>query len=234
MLAPMTAPRTGSFRTLSRLAPAIAALSVLAACAHESGTTGTGGGAVPPPPPPPPTGQVLLDWRAVIRPPELGRLERLNEAWTVALGEARAEHHDAQLRALGDLTDPNAAVDGPPPPPGDYRCRTVKIGSKAQGLKSFTQYGWFACRIEATAKGLKISKTSGSQRPSGLMFPDTSRRMVVLGSISLGEEPAANAYGLHQERDFVGVMERLRGGGWRLAMPWPYAESNLDLIELQH
>ena len=223
-------------RRLSRLTPAVAALAVLAACASQpKPTVGPGpGAAVPPPPPPPPAGgRVLLDWKAIIRPAELGRLERLSEAWTVALGEARAEHHDDQLRALGDLTNPNASADGPAPPPGEYRCRTVKIGSKAQGLKSFTQYGWFTCRIEATAKGLKLSKTSGSQRPSGLLFPDTTRRVVVLGSISLGEEPAANAYGLHPERDFVGVMERLPSGGWRLAMPWPYAESNLDLIELQ-
>jgi hypothetical protein len=84
-----------------------------------------------------------------------------------------------------------------------------------------------------TSKGLKFSKISGSQRPSGLLFPDTGRRMVVLGSVSLGSEPAANSYGAHPERDFVGVFERLPAGGWRIVMPWPYAESNLDLIELQ-
>jgi hypothetical protein len=187
----------------------------------------------PPPPPPPPSGPVLADWRALIRPSELGRLERLNEAWTQALNEARITGHADEVAALGDLANPQAGKTQVAPPPGIYRCRTVKLGAKAYGMLAFTAYDWFKCRIQATPKGLKLAKVSGSQRPSGLLFPDTDRRMIMLGSVSLGEEPAANSYGLHPERDFVGVLERLDGRRWRLAMPWPYQESNLDLIELE-
>jgi hypothetical protein len=213
---------------------AIGALLLLAACAtNRTQPQGGPGLPPPPPPPPPPVGRVLLDWRAIIRPAELGRLDRLDDAWITAAREARAESHGDRMRELGDLTRADAAVPDPAPQVGLYRCRTVKLGSKSPGMPSLVAYGWFKCRIEMTSKGLKFSKTSGSQRPSGLLFPDNGRRMIVLGSVSLGEEAAANAYGLHPERDFVGVLERMPRGGWRIVMPWPYLESNLDLIELQ-
>jgi hypothetical protein len=190
-------------------------------------------GPPPPPPPAPPSGAVLMDWRAIIRPAELGRLDRLSEAWTQALNEARVSGHADEVSALGDLLDPQAAREGVTPPAGDYRCRTIKLGAKVYGMPAFTPYGWFKCRISSTPKGLKLEKVTGSQRPSGLLFPDSNRRMVVLGSVALADDPPANSYGLHPDRDFVGVMERIGERRWRLAMPWPYLESNLDLIELE-
>jgi hypothetical protein len=190
-------------------------------------------GPPPPPPPAPPSGPVLLDWRAIIRPAELGRLDRLSEAWTQALNEARVSGHAEDVAALGDLLDPQIALAPVTPPAGDYRCRTIKLGAKVYGMPAFTPYGWFKCRISSTPKGLKLEKITGSQRPSGLLFPDSDRRMVVLGSVSLAEDPPANSYGLHPDRDFVGVLERIGDRRWRLAMPWPYQESNLDLIELE-
>jgi hypothetical protein len=205
------------------------ALLLLSACA----TTQPVPPPPPPPPPPSPGATVLLDWRAVIRPPELGRLDRLSEAWTHSLNEVRADGHENDLRGLGDLSDPQIAEGDVAPPPGDYRCRTIKLGGKADGGLTYTAYGWFKCRIQRTPKGLKFAKVTGSQRPSGLLFPDTNKRMVLLGSVSLADEPAANSYGAHPDRDIVGVLERLPHGHWRIAMPWPYLESNLDLIELE-
>lgn len=203
-------------------AAAASVLLTLAACA-----TGA------PPPPPMPTGPVLLDWKAIIRPAEKRRLDRLTEAWVTSLAQARASGHGADLEALGDLVDPDAALKDPAPAPGDYRCRTIKLGSQIKDGLGFVAYGWFKCRIEETPKGLKLVKVTGSQRPSGLLFPDTSRRMVMLGSLSLGDEPPANSYGQRPDRDLVAVLERLPGDRWRLVIPWPQAESNLDLIELQ-
>ncbi|MNT68759.1 hypothetical protein D3C72_2070150 [compost metagenome] len=56
--------------------------------------------------------------------------------------------------------------------------------------------------------------------------------MVFLGSMALASEPAARSYGQRPERDMVGVVERIGERRWRLAIPWPANESNLDLIEL--
>ena len=226
MLRPMRCPSP----TLLALA---LCLTLLAACATRPLATPGPAPAIPPPPPPPPSGRVLLDWRAVIRPAELGRLGRLPDAWTHALAEARASGQAEAVTAFGVLTAADAGQPGATPPVGDYRCRTIKLGTKTRGRPALTAYDWFKCRIEATPKGLRFSKVNGAQRPSGLLFPDSTRRMVLLGSTALGKEAAPNAYGVNPERDLVGVLERLPDGRWRIALPWPYVESDLDIIELK-
>ena len=190
----------------------------------------------PPPPPPPPsdTGAAILrDWRSIITSNDRDRYVRRDAAWRLALEQARRQTGSGDLGSLGDLIRPNAARNSVAPPPGAYRCRTVKLGSQGgeTGL-GFVVYGWFDCRIEQTPRGLKFSKTTGSQRPSGLLFPEDARQMVMLGSVALAAEPPANSYGQRPERDIVAVMERIGDARWRLVIPWPQNESNLDLIEL--
>ncbi|WP_284223347.1 DUF4893 domain-containing protein, partial [Brevundimonas denitrificans] len=154
-------------------------------------------------------------------------------AWSLALQQARRQPGSGDLTGLGALIDPRAARSSVAPPPGDYRCRTVKLGSQGgeDGL-GYVVYGWFACRIEQTPRGLKFSKLTGSQRQSGLLFPENDRQMVMLGSLSLASEPPANSYGQRPDRDLIAVLERIGERRWRLVIPWPQAESNLDLIEL--
>ncbi|ALJ09337.1 DUF4893 domain-containing protein [Brevundimonas sp. DS20] len=221
--------------SLRRLAPgaglkgglALAGLLALAACASTP---------PPPPPPPPPssgTGGVLMDWRGVITSTDRDRYQRRDAAWDLALQQARRQRGSGDLNSLGDLIDPSAARPGVTPPTGDYRCRTVKLGSQGgeDGL-GYVVYGWFACRIEQTPRGLKFTKLTGSQRPSGLLFPENDRHMLLLGSMALAQEPAANSYGRNSDRDLVAVLERIGEARWRLVLPWPQYESNLDLIEL--
>lgn len=194
----------------------------------------------PPPPPPPPSGgdvgtpaPVLRDWRTIITSTDRDRYTRRDSAWELALQQARRQRGSGDLRALGELIEPDAARPSVIPPAGDYRCRTVKLGSQGgeDGL-GYVVYGWFACRIEDTPRGLKFSKLTGSQRPSGLLFPENDRHMVLLGSMALASEPPANSYGQRPDRDLVAVLERTGERRWRLVIPWPQNESNLDLIEL--
>ena len=219
---------------LAVLAP-LAVSAALAACASTP----------PPPAPPPPAypgpprppaagpGAVLMDWRGVISAVDRDRYQRRDAAWSLALQQARRQPGSGDLDSLGDLIDPRAARRDVTPPAGNYRCRTVKLGSQGgeDGL-GYVIYGWFACRIEQTPRGLKFVKTTGSQRPSGLLFPETDRQMIMLGSVSLAAEPAANSYGRRPDRDTVAVLERIGDRHWRLVLPWPQNESNLDLIEL--
>lgn len=205
---------------------ALAALALVAACAS----------APPPPPPPPPSGGsagVLMDWRGVITASDRDRYQRRDAAWDLALQQARRQRGSGDLNSLGALIDPGAALSDVAPPTGDYRCRTVKLGSQGgeDGL-GYVIYGWFACRIEQTPRGLEFTKLTGSQRPSGLLFPENDRHMLMLGSMALAQEPAANSYGRNPERDLVAVLERVGEARWRLVQPWPQYESNLDLIEL--
>ena len=203
---------------------ALAALS-LSACAT-----------VPPPPPIPDgpgSGPVLRDWRGIVTAADRDRYNRIDAAWDLALQQARRQRGSGDLASTGDLIDPGAARPDVAPPPGDYRCRTVKLGSQGgeDGL-GYVVYGWFACRIEQTPNGLKFVKTTGSQRPAGLLFPENDRRMVLLGSMALASEPPANSYGQRPDRDLIAVLERIGEAHWRLVIPWPQYESNLDLIEL--
>lgn len=224
----MTLVRSLSRRIRSGLAPACVALLTLTACATEA----------PPPPPPPPTGGVAeaiqrLDWRGIITSVDRDRYQRRDAAWSLALEQARRQPGSGDLDSLGDLIRLRAAQGSVAPPPGAYRCRTVKLGSQGgeEGL-GYVVYGWFACRIEDTPRGLKFSKLSGSQRPSGLLFPEDDRHMLMLGSMALAAEPPANSYGRRPDRDLVAVLERIDERRWRLVLPWPQNESNLDLIEL--
>lgn len=213
---------------LSRSTALIAlAAATLAACAS-----------VPPPPPPPPggpgvSGGALRDWRGIVTAADRDRYVRRDAAWGLALRQARRQRGSGDLDALGALIEPGVARSPVAPPPGDYRCRTVKLGSQGgeDGL-GYVVYGWFACRIEATPNGLKFAKLTGSQRPGGLLFPENDRQMVMLGSLALADEPAANSYGQRPDRDLIAVLDRIGDRRWRLVIPWPQAESNLDLIEL--
>ncbi|MFP5296918.1 MAG: DUF4893 domain-containing protein [Alphaproteobacteria bacterium] len=208
---------------LFRFAGLAAAALALVACA-----------ATPAPPPPPPgAAPVLRDWRGIVTAFDRDRYERLDAAWTLALEQARRQPGSGDLRGLGELIDPGARRPSVVPPVGDYRCRTVKLGSQGgeQGL-GYVVYGWFACRIEQTPNGLKFLKLTGSQRPAGLLFPEDDRHMIMLGSMALASEPAANSYGQRPDRDLVAVLERIGERRWRLVIPWPQNESNLDLFEL--
>ncbi len=189
--------------------------------------------APPPPAPPGGTTPTLRDWRGIITSIDRDRYARREAAWDLALQQARRQAGSGDLNSLGDLIDPHAAMRGVAPPLGAYRCRTVKLGSQGgeEGL-GYVVYGWFACRIEATPNGLKFAKETGSQRPSGLLFPEDDRHMVMLGSMALASEPPANSYGQRPDRDLVAVLERIGERRWRLVIPWPQNESNLDLIEL--
>lgn len=207
---------------------AAVAAATLSACA-----------ATPPPPPPPPLPDsagarpVLRDWRGIVTAADRDRYERIDAAWSLALQQARRQRGSGDLASTGDLIDPDAQRPSVIPPAGDYRCRTVKLGSQGgdDGL-GYVVYSWFACRIEQTPAGLKFTKRTGSQRPSGLLFPENDRGMVLLGSMALAEEPPANSYGQRPDRDLIAVLERIGERRWRLVLPWPQNESNLDLIEL--
>ena len=225
MLVPRTALRLSAYSL--RPAALAASLLLLSACAET---------VAPPPPPPPPSGGGAverLDWRGIITSVDRDRYQRRDAAWSLALEQARRQRGSGDLASLGDLIRPRAAQGRVAPPPGNYRCRTVKLGSQGgeDGL-GYVVYGWFACRIEQTPRGLKFSKLTGSQRPSGLLFPEDDRHMVMLGSTALAAEPAANSYGRTPDRDLVAVLERIGEARWRLVLPWPQNESNLDLIEL--
>ncbi len=172
-------------------------------------------------------------WRNVATSADRKRIHDWREAWTRALTEARTDHK-AEIDKEGALLDPDAALAGAVPPPGLYRCRTIKLGARSPGMLTYVDYPAFACRIGPAGAGnsMDFTKTGGSQRPVGRLFPDTARRMVFLGTLQLADERGVLRYGHDGERDLAGTVERIGPRRWRLILPFPRFESLLDVIEI--
>jgi hypothetical protein len=174
----------------------------------------------------------VTQWRSLATRDDRRRIRDWRKSWVKALGEARPGHQ-AEIAAAGPLLDPDAALDAPAPPPGDYRCRTVKLGAQGGNTLTYVAYPAYRCRIEPGADGtLAFEKVDGSQRQVGRIFPDTSRRMIFLGTLQLGDERGALRYGHDEKRDLAALVERVGPHRWRMAFPKPHFESTLDVMEL--
>lgn len=170
-------------------------------------------------------------WRAVASADDRRRVRDWREAWVDGLAQASASGHAGEIAAEGVLLDPDAALDEPVPPPGDYACRTIKLGSQS-GMLAYVAYQPFRCRIRADGESLIFAKLTGSQRPIGRLYADHDRRMVFLGTMQLGDERRAYQYGIDADRDMIGMVERIGERRWRLVIPSPRFESLTDAIEL--
>lgn len=175
----------------------------------------------------------VANWRNVATASDRYRLRNWRDAWTEGLAAARPGN-GPEVAAEGVLLDPDGALLGVNPPPGDYRCRTLKIGARSQGLLNYVAYPAFKCRIEpAGPEGtMGFTKLTGSQRPIGRLFPDRERRMIFLGTIQLGDEKGIMRYGRDTDRDMIALLERIGDRRWRLVFPYPHFESVVDVIEL--
>ncbi|WP_395622588.1 DUF4893 domain-containing protein [Sphingomonas daechungensis] len=172
------------------------------------------------------------DWRTIATPSDRERLKEWRTAFVDALRSARAGGHAADIEREGALLEPDAALGGGPIPNGLYRCRTIKVGSKTMGMLPFVAYPAFDCRIQQDGELQDFAKLTGSQRQVGSIFPGDPLRQVFLGTLVLGDETRAFQYGRDMQRDVAGYVERIGPNRWRLIMPRPHFESQMDVLEL--
>jgi len=172
------------------------------------------------------------DWRSIATEADRERLRDWRWAFTEGLAAARAAGHGAAIAAEGALLDPDSALGGAPIPNGQYRCRVIKLGAKTPGLLDYVAYPYFTCRVRKEHAVQGFAKLSGSQRQVGLIFPGDQLRQVFLGTLMLGDEARAMHYGIDEERDVAGFVERIAPNRWRLLMPRPHFESKMDVMEL--
>ena len=172
-----------------------------------------------------------LNWQAIVTDADRDRLRRWRNAWMAALPLAK---RTGATVIAGDaaLFDPDRALGGALPPPGDYRCRIFKLGANGAAAKDFIWYPPQTCRVtdEGEAYGLRL--LDGAQRPAGLLLRDTDARAIFLGTLVLGDEAAPLQYGRDATRDMAGYVERVGKDKWRLVLPWPHFESLLDVVEI--
>ncbi len=171
------------------------------------------------------------DWRTVATDRDRAKLRDWRHSFTSALAAARASGHGADVAREGALLDPDAAIGGAIPN-GLYRCRVIKLGAKAAGMLDYVAYPYFRCQVRQQGERQSFAKLTGSQRQVGGIFPNGQLREVFLGTLMLGDEARAMQYGVDPERDVSGFVERIGPDRWRLLMPSPAFESQLDVMEL--
>ena len=184
----------------------------------------------------PPTGTVIpsagRDWRAIATQDDRARLRDWRDAFVAGVKAARAAGHSAEVAREGALLEPDAALGGGAIPNGNYRCRVIKLGAKSLGMLDYVSYPAFACRIRQERDLQGFAKLTGSQRHVGLIVPGDAMRQVFLGTLLLGDERRAMQYGRDQERDVAGFVERIGPNRWRVLLPRPHFESQIDVMEL--
>ncbi len=204
----------------------LAALLPLAAYAGADSPSGMASAATP----------RSQSWQENITGPDRKRLAGLWNAWTRSLNQAANAGQGAAIAALGPMAIVDAPGAGPPPPPGNYRCRSIKLGIRDDGAPrpdapALEMSQVFPCGITARAGLLWFEQGTGPQRIGGALYPDGDR-MVFLGAKALAGEMGIMAYGSDAARDQVGVLRAIGDGRWRLELPWPMWQSNLEIIEI--
>ena len=184
----------------------------------------------------PRSGQVIerapRDWRLVATADDRDRLRDWRDAFVEGLREARAAGHATDIAKEGPLLDPDSALGGGPIPNGNYRCRMTKLGARSEGLLPYVAYPAFDCRVRQERDLQGFAKLTGSQRQVGLIFPGDALRQVFLGTLLLGDEARSMQYGRDLERDVAGFVERIGPARWRMILPRPHFESDIDVLEL--
>ena len=172
-------------------------------------------------------------WQGVASPTDLNRIRRVATGWTSGLTEARAGGARDEIRAEGRLLSPDAAQPRPAPTPGSYSCRLITLGREGGRGPAYQKFKPFFCYVEVEGPLFTIVKQTGSQRPAGRLWEDDSpNRLIFLGSLALGSEDEARAYGDDPKRDIAGVFERVAPFVWRLVIPYPRNGAKLDVFEL--
>jgi hypothetical protein len=171
------------------------------------------------------------EWKDVVTADDRERLRDWRSTFVDAL-KAANEAHSAEVVRAGALLAPDSALPGPAMPDGMYRCRVIKLGAKQPGNLDYVSYSPFTCRVRAERGLRRLNKLTGSQRYVGLIFPEDAMREVFLGTLVLGDERRALQYGQDETRDIAGYIERIGPNRWRLIMPKPHFESQLDVMEL--
>jgi hypothetical protein len=172
-------------------------------------------------------------WQRVSSTADLNRIRRLSTGWSSGLAEARTAGFRDAIRAEGDLLVPNAAKPRPAPTPGSYSCRMVRVGREGTKGPAFQKFKPFFCYVEVEGNLFTIVKQTGSQRPAGRLWEDDiSSRLIFLGTLALGSEEEARAYGDDPKRDMAGLFERIGPFVWRLVIPYPQNGAKLDVFEL--
>lgn len=175
----------------------------------------------------------LAGWQDDATPFDVSRLAKIDEARTKGLAEAQSGSDLGLIHAVLDAASVPASAEALS---GSWRCRTIKLG----GLTPDIVYSWFRCRISDRGDGLYFEKLTGSQRVAGRLYPNDNGEFVLLGAMSVGNEPrhvySGNRAAVGADAtpdDAIGLLSSTGAGSARIEFPYPVQESTFDVIELK-
>jgi hypothetical protein len=171
------------------------------------------------------------NWRTAALEADRDRLRDWRSTFERALAKATAAGNGPRIESEGALLQLDSALGGGLPV-GTYRCRTIKLGARADGDRDYVAYGPFTCRVGLSGAVKSFHMVGGVQRPNGYIYPADRLRSVFLGALSLGDERADIKYGVDPVRDMAGWVERIGDARWRILLPDPRLESVTEVIEL--
>lgn len=206
-------------------------LLLLSICAL--GLAGCATKGVCPPSDPAVAGRSLLpDWHNVITDPDHEHLRAWRQSLVNALAAARAAGHGAEIDKAGVLLDPDAGIDEATLPVGFYQCHMIKLGAKAPSTAQFVVAPMHHCAVRPSDTITRLIQLDGLQRPSGRLYPDGPSRMLFLGTMVLADEKLPIAYGRDEERNMVGLIQRIGDKRWRMLLPAPSWEAQSAVMEI--
>lgn len=101
-----------------------------------------------------------------------------------AVGEAKDPDSLKARKMVEDLLAAKPVPINPAKLVGDWRVRSVQGSGQI-----IYAYPFFKCRFSLKDGRLFFEKTTGSQRRSGVLLPDSTERMIFLGGSSVNEDP---------------------------------------------
>ena len=164
----------------------------------------------------------------LMTPADKVRLEKYGETRKAAVAAAQ-KGNPAEVKELNEiLARPLVAFSGKDLT-GTWECRTIKTGGDFGVL---VIYDWFRCKVSDDGSGWVLEKLTGSQRTRGRFYDDNAKRAIYLGSFFVAGDPVPR-YGSGPKTDQVGYAFRTGPDAWRMELPAPYYESDLDIIEFR-
>jgi Domain of unknown function (DUF4893) len=172
------------------------------------------------------------DWRKLATQADKSRLTRTRTALLAAIASAAKDGESEAISREGSLLQADAGLDQPAIPAGQYQCRTIKLGRNGVYSKAFSVRPVSPCTLTDRDGRMRFAVTSGNQRARGNIFPGNERRQIFLGTVALGDETRTMEYGRDNTRDMAGSLERIGDRRWRLLLPEPRFDSQMDVIEI--
>ena len=172
------------------------------------------------------------DWHRVATRGDLRRLHDWRDAFMQGLAAARAAGFSRTIMSEGALLVPDGPVERVTLRAGQYRCRTIQLGARDRRSSAYVANPPFVCRVTDKGEAQGFVQQGGMQRATGLLYGDSDRRRVFLGTLMLGDESRAMPYGQDDDRDVVGLLEQVGSARWRVILPYPRFESTVDVVEL--